>query len=161
MNYAIRVPSRLYPREAFDVFIATLPLASVPLSGHEAMFVLQGGVSKQVAASAVIGQGGGGGGTPATPNIVTTGGTFNLTAANLGDILVDVNAAVTVQLPAASTRSGFSASVVDIGGFADVQNITILPHGAETIIGQASLTISVAYGGYTLWPIPTGGWYEK
>lgn len=92
---------------------------------------------------------------------VTTTGTTAVAFNDFGDVLVNVNNTATIQLPAASLRLGVPVSVVDIGGFAAAHNITILPNGAETIIGQANLVISSSYGGYTLWPILTGGWYTK
>lgn len=94
-------------------------------------------------------------------NNVTTAGTTTISAIEFGDVLVNCNGLVTIQFPPASTRFGVPISVVDIGGFANTQNITILPDGSETLIGQSSLVISSAYGGYTLWPIVTGGWYTK
>ena len=86
-------------------------------------------------------------------------------------VQVSVNGAVTIQLPSAkaSTTSVAGAlpgtflalpvTVVDIGGFAASHNITILPFGAETIMGLASIAITAAYGGFTLTPnITAGGW---
>lgn len=96
------------------------------------------------------------------PTNVTSGGTTTIGSADLGDFLVNVNSSVTMQLPTAASRGRFPVSVVDIGGYASLINpITIVPNGAETIMGFSSLPITSAYGGYTLWPIATGGWYLK
>lgn len=99
---------------------------------------------------------------------VIAGGTTTLTA---GTTLVAVNiaAAVTIQLPSAISAPGIPTgflglpiTVVDIGGHAEAFNITILPFGTETIMGLASLTIAVNYGGYTLIPNTTaGGWTQQ
>lgn len=94
-------------------------------------------------------------------NNVTVGGTTNIAFDDFGDVLVNVNSAVTIQLGPSALRSGVPISVVDIGGFAGTFNITILPDGTEKIIGQSSVAITNAYGAWTLWPIATGGWYEK
>lgn len=104
---------------------------------------------------------------------VTVGGT---TTVLVGTTLVPVNfnGAVTVQLPSskASTTAtpgaqpGLSLAlpitIVDIGGFpSDAFPITILPFGAELIMGLASLQITVPYGGFVLMPrLVTGGWFQ-
>jgi len=78
-------------------------------------------------------------------------------------VLVNVNAAVTIQLPSAKDAGvpaiGLSGpyvktqiTIVDIGGFAQAHPITILPAAGETIMGLASISLSVNYGGYTLNP---------
>jgi|SRR5215472_10172046 len=90
---------------------------------------------------------------------VSVGGTFTLSAANYGDVLVTTAAAVTVQLPPASQRFGAPASIIAIQN--TTPNITVLPFGAETIIGLSSMTITNAYGALTLWPLSGGGWYQK
>jgi hypothetical protein len=92
-------------------------------------------------------------------NTVGAGGTFNVSSQNYGDVLVTTTAAVTVQLPAAATRFGAPVSV--IAQQTTTPNITISPFGAETIMGQASLTIGNSYGAFTLWPLAGGGWYQK
>lgn len=72
-------------------------------------------------------------------------------------LLVNKASAVTINLPTAASRSGYPLSVKDISGVAQTNVITINPNGADTIEGLTSLTIAVAYGGYTLYPV-TGGW---
>jgi hypothetical protein len=100
---------------------------------------------------------------------VTTGGT---TTVQKGNTLVTVNfnGAVTIQLPTAKAnaaggmtipaeQSANPLTVVDIGGFANAHNITILPFGSETIDGLASIAITTNYGAFTLKPdIVNGGW---
>ena len=86
-------------------------------------------------------------------------------------VQVNVNGAVTIKLPSAKssvtapagalpgTFLALPITVVDIGGFAAVQNITILPFDSETIDGLSSIKIMSAYGAFTLSPrITTGGW---
>ena len=79
---------------------------------------------------------------------------------NIGPILCDTTLGiVTVNLPPATGRLGFSIPVFDIGGAAFTNNIVIVPDGIETIMGLASISITTNYGSYVLEPIPTGGWY--
>ena len=90
--------------------------------------------------------------------------------------LVEVNVAgaVTIVLPTAidpgvpaGALPGLYAktpiTVVDIGGFAGANNITIQPaSGAENILGQPSIQITSAYGNYTLEPSSAQkGWTQK
>lgn len=102
------------------------------------------------------------------PVNVTTAGTYIVvpfpakpTAISVGDFLVNVNGAVTIQLPPAVGRLGIPISVIDIGGYAAAQNITILPFGAETIMGLPSIAIATNFGSFTLWPLQGGGWYTQ
>lgn len=97
----------------------------------------------------------------ASPLNVTSSGTTSVTGGNAGDVLINVNGSVTIQLPSGASRGGNPVSVVDIGGFAATHNILILPNGAETIQGQASYSITGNYGGVTFWPISSGNWYLK
>lgn len=108
---------------------------------------------------------------------ILVAGTYAL---NLSTTLVRVNVAgaVTIILPSAqgpgslggtggSTEGAnpgvaakYPITIVDIGGFALANPITIQPVSvAETIMGLASILLSVNYGGYTLQPIPkTKSW---
>jgi len=97
--------------------------------------------------------------TPVTVN--TSGGTYTIPATSYADILVNGSAPNAIQLPSATLRTNQPQSIVDISGNALTNNITILPHGAETIIGLTEIIIATNDGGVTLWPIPTGGWYMK
>src|SRR6266568_2903526 len=93
---------------------------------------------------------------------ITTAGT---TVVLLGTTLVtvNVNAAVTIQLPSAKDGGvpaiGLSGpyikapiTIVDIGGFASAHPITILPAAGENIMGLSQIQITINYGGYTLNP---------
>ena len=101
---------------------------------------------------------------------VTTAGTTTLLQGTTL-VQVNVNGAVTVQLPSAKasvtapagalpgTFLALPITVVDIGGFAAAHNITIRPFGTETIMSLSSIAITAAYGGFTLTPnITSGGW---
>lgn len=91
-----------------------------------------------------------------------------ITSVTVGTTLVtvNVNGTVTIQLPSTLgnptipyTLINVPLTIVDIGGFAAAHNITLLPFGTELISGLASLTISTAYGAYTLIPNSvSGGW---
>lgn len=104
---------------------------------------------------------------------VTTAG---LTTAAVGTTFVAVNVAgaVGIQLPSAKAPTaappgalpglslGLPMTIVDIGGHADLFNITILPFGSETIFGNSSLVISAQYGAYVLVPnLVSGGWNQQ
>lgn len=78
---------------------------------------------------------------------------------NIGDVLVNLNADVTVNLPPSAGRLGYPIEVTDIGGFAFSHNITIVPNGTEKIMGLNNIAITSNYGSFVLEPIPTGGWY--
>ena len=96
---------------------------------------------------------------------ITTAGTYAIDpSTNL--IEVNVAGAVTIVLPScqfpaagAQAQPGLVASnpitIVDIGGNAATNNITIQPNNpAETVMGLASIKIATSYGGYTLQPVP-------
>jgi|ERR1700722_2064846 len=95
-----------------------------------------------------------------TITVTTAGGTYTV-GTNNADILINGSGANSVQLPDATIRNNQPQSIVDIAGNAATFHITILPFGTQKIIGQSSIAITGNYGGYTLWPIPTGGWYVK
>lgn len=91
-------------------------------------------------------------------------------------VTVNINGLVSVQLPSSLQAAGTVApgalpglslglpiTVVDIGGYAsDVNPITILPYGAELIMGLASIQITAPFGAYTLLPrLTTGGWTQQ
>lgn len=94
---------------------------------------------------------------------VIAGGTTQVPA---GTTLVTVNvaAAVTLQLPSSIPILGnvtTPLTIVDVGGFAAANNITILPFGTERIMGLASLTISSNFAGFNLLPVSGGGWNQQ
>jgi len=100
---------------------------------------------------------------------ITTAGTITVLGGNTL-ITVNVNGAVTIQLPPAKGNAAGAGGVpgtfmatpiviVDIGGFATANPITINAAGAETIDGQASVSLSSNYGAFTLQPdVINGGW---
>lgn len=94
---------------------------------------------------------------------ITTGG---ITDVPFGTTLVTVNVAspVTVQLASSHPGNAIIASpitIVDIGGNAAANNITILPYGNELIMSLASIAIANDYGAFTLEPLSTGGWVQQ
>lgn len=72
-------------------------------------------------------------------------------------LLVNRGSAVAINLPASADRDGYPIAIKDVSGAANANNITLTPNGAELIEGLASLAISSAWGGYTLYPV-TNGW---
>jgi len=134
--------------------ITDLTSFSIPPTGNELAEISNAGAGSFSIPIAVLA-------AARPPTIVNAPSTVTVGANGYGDVLVNIAGAVTVNLPAASTRSGVPVSIVDIGGNATAHNITINANGAETIKGSSSLTISANYGGVTLWPISTGNWYTK
>jgi hypothetical protein len=80
-------------------------------------------------------------------------------------VQVSIAGAVTITLPSLSPTPATQAAlpgiaanartsivIVDIGGFAGTNHITIQPAAGDTIMGLASIQISVNYGAFTLSP---------
>jgi hypothetical protein len=80
-------------------------------------------------------------------------------------VTVNVAGAVTITLPsavnptyagAATTQASLFAkgpiTIVDVGGHANANPITIQPAASESVMGLASMQISTAFGGATLLP---------
>jgi hypothetical protein len=97
---------------------------------------------------------------------ITSAGTYNIDpSTNL--IEVNVAAAVTIVLPpcqfplaGAQAQPRLFASnpitIIDIGGNAASNNITIQPNNAsETVMGLTSIKIATNFGGFTLQPVPS------
>lgn len=72
-------------------------------------------------------------------------------------ILVNFAGAVAINLPLASSRSGYPLAIKDISGAASTNNITINKNTTDTIEGLSSIVINADYGGYYLVPV-SGGW---
>ena len=89
------------------------------------------------------------------------------TLVQLGSSVVTVNTggAVTVQLPVFKNTNpalrgqirDIPVVVMDIGGFAGTNPITILPAVGETISGLAQVQINSPYGAVVLQPDPVNG----
>lgn len=74
------------------------------------------------------------------------GAAYNITA---DDYVLGVNSgtgAWTLTLPTAALEAGKAYLVMDIGGNAAVNNITVDTAGAETINGGADITLATNYG---------------
>jgi hypothetical protein len=97
---------------------------------------------------------------------ITAAGTYVLQAGTT-TVTVNVAGAVTIKLPSAifppSAGAGAQpalcanqpVTIVDIGGFAGANPITIQPFGSEKIMGLTSLTLATPYDAVTLQPIPS------
>jgi hypothetical protein len=97
------------------------------------------------------------------------GGTYSI-ARGTSLILINVNDDVTLDLPSSlASAAGPQAlpgqwvinpvTIVDIGGFASTNTYDIVPFGAETISGLASVQLASDRGTIILNPIlTTGGW---
>lgn len=103
---------------------------------------------------------------------ITAAGTYTL---DLSTNLVQVNIAgvVTIILPSAvipSVPAGVlpgrsvrnPVSVVDVGGLAAANPITIQPAAGENIMGLAQIQITSNYGGFILYPVSgIKGWTNQ
>lgn len=102
---------------------------------------------------------------------ITAAGTYDI-ARGTSLVMLNVNASVTLNLPSSlASAAGPQAlpgqwvinpvTIIDIGGFANpgVVDYTIVPFGAETISGLASVNLATPRGTIILIPIlETGGW---
>lgn len=68
---------------------------------------------------------------------------------------------VGITLPTSATFSSGAKRfiIVDEGGTAAVQNITIYPNGSDKIIGQDSFIINGAYNSVSLYPDGVSSWF--
>lgn len=101
-------------------------------------------------------------------NVTTSGVTTLSRGTNI--VLVNSSSPPTIQLPSSKASLAGAQAVpkqfaivpliiADVGGQATNNNITVLPFGAETIAGLASIAITVNYGSLVLNPnIVSGGW---
>jgi hypothetical protein len=108
---------------------------------------------------------------PAAVLPITTVGTYQLQVGTV-TVTVNVSGSVTIKLPSAINPPSAGAGVqgalfadqpitiVDIGGFAGANPITIMPASvAEKIMGQTQIQITDNYGAFTLSPnSAAAGW---
>lgn len=99
----------------------------------------------------------------ATQQLVITHRTVTTTPYTIAsaDIVVGMNvsgSASTVNLPAASANAGRVLMVGDESGAAQFYPITIVPNGADTILGSASVTLNGNYNSATLLSNGTNMW---
>lgn len=101
---------------------------------------------------------------------ITAAGDVTVGASDIGFLLnKTVGAATNINLPLASTRGGVPVWVKDYKGDANVNNITFVLSGADTIDGFNQATangngaskIAINYGTKTLWPRAAGGWFIR
>lgn len=99
--------------------------------------------------------GSGGGSNIVTVREVTASGAITVSATTDYVILVNKNtgAATTVNLPAG--QSGLTYVIKDKKGDANVNNITVVPDGSETINGGANYVMNVA--NQSIWIIFNNG----
>lgn len=100
---------------------------------------------------------------------VTAAGTYTI-ARGTTLIKLSANGNITLNLP--SSRASLagpqaipgqfvlaSVTIVDVGGFADTNTYRVVPFGAETISGLASVDLASERGSLILEPLlDTGGW---
>lgn len=103
---------------------------------------------------------------------VSAGGTTNVPKLTTL-VMVNFNGAVTLQLAStipsgvsplpldAGTLFVYPLTIVDVGGFAAANPITILPAVGELIMGLASIQIANDHGSFSLLPKRTGGWEQQ
>jgi hypothetical protein len=81
----------------------------------------------------------------------------------LGDSLLGViytpSGTVSISLPAASTYINKVLTIVDEGGSAGSNNITITPGGGNNIAGQGSISITTNYGSLNLYSNGSNAWF--
>lgn len=100
--------------------------------------------------------------------VITTAGAQNVLATDVVLLLQkSPSGASTINLPTSATRVGAPVIIKDLTGDANINNITIVPSGSETIDGFSAAAaaangvavISVDYGIKRLYPLTSGGWY--
>jgi hypothetical protein len=136
----------------FDKKIDQLPQATLPLSGNELITVIQGGVSKQVAVSAI-------GGTSltqaATPTFSPLAGIYN--AAQLVAIASATPGALiyyTVNGSTPTTSSTLYIVPLAVNGTQTLKAIATAPGFSTSAVGSATYTININPMGVNL---PAGG----
>lgn len=93
---------------------------------------------------------------------VTAAGTYTLDLST-NFVQVNIAGAVTIILPSTKTSTAPAGvqpgtyvrapvTIVDIGGLAAANPITIQPAAGEAILGLASIQITANYGGFILYP---------
>ncbi len=103
------------------------------------------------------------------PFEITTVGSYTIQP-DTSVVNVRVNGSVTIILPTVlnpnapavvlgALYSRTAISIVDVGGFATANPITIQPHAGETIMGLASVQITSNYGAFILSPnVQSAAW---
>lgn len=95
-------------------------------------------------------------GTGVSLRQVVTPGAITVLITDTG-IGVENNSAAPVNVNLLAAAQGRYIVVKDVGGYAGIHNITLVPNGSDTIDGQSQYVIGSAYGAVTIAPI-TGGY---
>ena len=72
---------------------------------------------------------------------------YAVTGHRIGLLVSSSVGAITINLPSAAAYNGETIYIKDNDGSASTNNITVVPDGAQTIDGDASLTIDGDYSG--------------
>jgi hypothetical protein len=101
---------------------------------------------------------------------ITAAGDVTVGVSDIGFLMnKTVGATTNINLPLANTRNGVPVWVKDYKGDSNVNNITFVMAGADTVDGftqaQANANgrskLALAYGTKTFWPRAAGGWYIR
>lgn len=101
---------------------------------------------------------------------ITAAGDVTVGATDIGFLMnKTVGAATNIDLPLANSRNGVPVWVKDFKGDSNVNNITFVMAGADTLDGftqaQANANgrskLALAYGTKEIWPRAAGGWYIR
>lgn len=114
--------------------LANMPPASVPLSGAELVYVVQGGVSKKVSVSALANA------IPVVPSVIVTASTTLAVAANTGLNRTVGVAAMVANLPAVPI--GQPLVIDDLACNLQAFPVTVTPPAGQTIVGRATYVMN-------------------
>ena len=93
------------------------------------------------------------------PRVLVTAATYSVLTTDLL-VAVDFAGAVTLTLPAASAAgTGTVFRIVDEGGNAGSDNITVDTTGGDTINGQADALLNVSYSSLSVYAVSGTGYF--
>lgn len=100
--------------------------------------------------------------------IITVAGDVTVLSSDVNILLnKTVGAATNINLPASASRNGMPLLIKDYKGDANINNITLVPSGVETIDGFSGAAaaanglakITTNLNKKIIYPLPTGGWF--